>query len=337
MQTENKYPLELIDKVLNKTATVAEQQQLQSWIGEDKSNGVYFIEMQKLYEWTSKDNEDFAPNVDEAWYKLQARIEQKEVIHVTGKPLQWKSWTRIAATIAVAVGVALLVLKIYKNDARYIQAVATSSPQIIYLPDSSMIRLGAHSHISYSSDFNEDNRIVTLDGEGYFEVRKKNGMAFKVIGKNTTTEVLGTSFLITTANHNAMESIVVYTGKVKYSENANKENAVILLPGDKAQLQQGKAIAQSIAASKNELYWKTKQLRFEDENMKTIVAILENNFAAKINLQNVNLESCHFTGAFENATLEEIVQVVAASINAKVQKEQDAYILSGAGCNVKSD
>ena len=42
----------------------------------------------------------------------------------------------------------------------------------VTLPDNSIVQLNAESQISYSTSFNEDSRLITMNGEAYFNVEK---------------------------------------------------------------------------------------------------------------------------------------------------------------------
>src|SRR5690606_24206533 len=68
----------------------------------------------------------------------------------------------------------------------------------VTLPDGSKVWLNAGSTLTYPSRFNAEERVVSLEGEAYFEVRKSQtpagGMPFRVFTKGQTIEVLGTVF-----------------------------------------------------------------------------------------------------------------------------------------------
>ena len=64
----------------------------------------------------------------------------------------------------------------------------------VVLPDSTVVWLNAASRLSYSGDYTKDNRTVTLEGEGFFDVRHDPSHPFVVkMGDNDIT-VYGTKF-----------------------------------------------------------------------------------------------------------------------------------------------
>lgn len=49
----------------------------------------------------------------------------------------------------------------------------------LYLPDGTLVWLNAGSKITYSQGFSVDNRDLTLEGEGYFEVKRNEEVPLK--------------------------------------------------------------------------------------------------------------------------------------------------------------
>src|SRR5690606_35729068 len=64
----------------------------------------------------------------------------------------------------------------------------------ITLPDGSKVWLNAESTLRYPSQFIGNDRVVELEGEGYFEVSKDTERPFKVRSAGQVVEVLGTAF-----------------------------------------------------------------------------------------------------------------------------------------------
>jgi len=68
--------------------------------------------------------------------------------------------------------------------------------QHIKLSDGTEVWLNAASSLTFPVVFPAKERVVTLKGEGYFEVAKNAGKPFKVITNNNVVTVLGTHFNI---------------------------------------------------------------------------------------------------------------------------------------------
>ena len=66
----------------------------------------------------------------------------------------------------------------------------------IQLPDGTHVWLNAASRISYQENYSENARLITLEGEAFFEVVKDTKRPFRVTSGNVVTTALGTSFNI---------------------------------------------------------------------------------------------------------------------------------------------
>lgn len=89
--------------------------------------------------------------------------------------------------------------------------------QQIYLPDSSLVHLGAFSTLQY----NNTRKVILTAGKAFFDVRTNPDLPFIVSdASGVRTTVLGTSFLATYTNK--VSSIAVATGKVSVQSGNNK-------------------------------------------------------------------------------------------------------------------
>src|SRR5690606_15012122 len=64
------------------------------------------------------------------------------------------------------------------------------------LPDGSRVWLNSASSLTYAANHFEQNRMVTLSGEAYFEVESDSRKPFRVVTDRQTVTVLGTKFNI---------------------------------------------------------------------------------------------------------------------------------------------
>ena len=89
----------------------------------------------------------------------------------------------------------------------------------ISLPDGSKVKLNSSSILRYSTDFNVANRILSLDGEAFFEVARNEQKPFIVVTGNIETSVLGTSFNVKSLSDSAA-TIAVTSGNVLVKDRA---------------------------------------------------------------------------------------------------------------------
>lgn len=102
----------------------------------------------------------------------------------------------------------------------------------VILADGTTIHLNAGSRLAYPVRFTGKRRIVTLEGEAYFEVRKDEEHPFVVRTRFGEVTVLGTAFNVNAYNDASACYTTLVNGKVSFS--APEQKAITLLPGEQA-------------------------------------------------------------------------------------------------------
>ncbi|PPL01284.1 FecR family protein [Parapedobacter indicus] len=110
----------------------------------------------------------------------------------------------------------------------------------ITLPDGSKVWLNAQSTLKYPSRFVGNERVVYLDGEGYFDVAERQDtynkrIPFKVITDSQTIEVLGTEFNVSAFPDEQQTKTTLVKGSVRLSLVSHPKS-IVLLPGQQSVL-----------------------------------------------------------------------------------------------------
>jgi hypothetical protein len=205
---------------------------------------------------------------------------------------------------------------------------------VLYLPDSSKVYLNKFSDLSYSADFMNEERMVTISGEAYFDVKNVHNKVFIVNTALARIEVLGTSFCVKSIPKER-EEVLVESGKVLFSEKMNSEqNKVFLTRGMKGYLDSGKPIITTSAVDVNELAWKTNRLIFKKTLLKDVISEVETHYGVRIHASDFNVYDCHFTGRFElSSSLNEVLATLALSLNGSYEIKDKECVLKSKGCN----
>ncbi|MGB4400030.1 MAG: FecR domain-containing protein [Daejeonella sp.] len=146
----------------------------------------------------------------------------------------------------------------------------------VVLPDGSKVWLNASSSIRFPASFVDEERIVELDGEAYFEVVKlgsssaDNGkkIPFKVKSGGHLVEVLGTHFNVKAYSDEVDITTTLLEGSVKVSENITQKSRV-LIPGQQARV--GSSMKVSDVDVRGSTGWKEGQFNFSGENIESIM------------------------------------------------------------------
>jgi len=104
-------------------------------------------------------------------------------------------------------------------------ATATGQRANITLADGTRVTLAPRSELRLS-DFGAAARVVTLEGEAYFDVASAAGVPFEVRSAGTVTRVLGTTFVVRHYPDDRAVRVAVVTGKVAVAARARRYDAV---------------------------------------------------------------------------------------------------------------
>lgn len=84
----------------------------------------------------------------------------------------------------------------------------------VVLPDSSIVWLNAGSKLTYTSNFNRKNRLVYLEGEGYFQISRNKNLPFIVDAFGFLVEGGQTEFNVKAYNDEPIIEAILVEGKV---------------------------------------------------------------------------------------------------------------------------
>lgn len=173
------------------------------------------------------------------------------------------------------------------------------------LPDGSEVQLNAASSMQYHPHWWRFNRVVSLQGEAFFNVQK--GSRFRVSSAAGNTEVLGTSFNVYARQ--SVYEVSCYTGKVKVTANETGKTA-ILLPGQQAKLSQTGEMVTSEAPieEKTGMAWMKNNFYFTSAPFNRVIYEISIRYNIPIHLK---AKSFAYTGNFEQYdSIEKVLQVI---------------------------
>lgn len=242
---------------------------------------------------------------------------------------------RIAASILILV---VFGYGLWKYDAFNLheptiaEAISGSEIQKLLLADGSIVWLKPHSKLVYPEEFQGEERVVTLEGEGLFEVAKDPQHPFIIHSGGLTTKVLGTSFNI----KNSPEGTEVYvlTGKVSVTSAHNTQH-VELLPTEK--IIYANAILQKVKGESADegkpVYTKGTEydMSFHDTRITEIAKQIESKFNVEVVIEG-DIESCIITADFTDQSLNDTIDMISEALNAQYNIDKDNVVLTGGGC-----
>ena len=335
---QEEYMDELIALVLAGEADAKTIQQLETWKQEKPENKKYYEQMAMVFQGseTAKKNLDF--NTDKAWEKVRA----KTISTSKGSQPKIKSmltpWLNIAAGIALTAGLSwLLFFKTEQNSTNNnIPIVLASNDRIVeqQLGDGTEITLNKNAHLIYDGEYNQKERKVKLSGEAHFKVKHLDKKPFSVWIDELQVLDIGTEFNIKAYPQSDSVVVDVHEGEVQL--NVGKQEPVRLIKGERGIYnKKEKSMKKFLSTDRNSLAWKNKIFVFDNTELHTVITMLNDLYPVQIILENRELEKCRLNAQFNNESIEEIIEVIAATFNLKVTKTERSILLDGKSCGIE--
>ena len=237
-------------------------------------------------------------------------------------------FSKVAAAIAllfVFAGLTYLIfpeLQTLNQPKRIVKSNPSGQKSTHFLPDGSKVYLNAESSVSYVKYFEGEKREIELKGEAYFEVAKNPEKPFVVRSKNLFTTAIGTAFNVRAYKEESKLEISLTEGKVKVTSKGLKQE-FYLEPGEKlAYTTESKKIRKSEFDIDEVAGWKDGLIKFQDASYEEVKSRLERWFGVSI-VNNVNPSNdWKYTGAFENQSLEMILEGMKLTKNFEYKMER---------------
>lgn len=325
------YYISLIIRSLSNEIEQDEKTELNDWINASDENEQLYTQYKKIWDASSTSN-DFEPNVEKAFEKFNAKIDESispKIVQL--KPGSNRKWFKM---VGVAAGIILVIscYLFYQNqmlntkDSVFISKEVTAKKT---LPDGSMFWLNKGSKIAYNSKFNK--REIDFEGEGYFEIKRDPSHPFEIHCGNALIKVLGTSFNVKALPEDSTITVTVESGKVEF--HSKKTNTkVCLTKGQKGIINTvtGEITVESDPVL-NALSWKEGHLIFENNSLKDIADAIANHFRIRVEISPAILK-CHYSFELHNPKLDEIIELFSNYYSVRKLENGELIQITGNSC-----
>lgn len=210
------------------------------------------------------------------------------------------------------------------------------------LPDGSFICLNAGSKISYTEQYNVNDREINLEGEGYFKVTKNRYLPFVVNAKDLKIVAVGTEFNIKAYKGEDIIETTLIEGKIAIQSivaNNEKDKEIFLEPNQKAiylaknrelNIEDIKSLKQennidAIEPTRDGIYilkeldiesniaWTENKLIIKSETLESIAVKLERKYDVSIQFCSTELKNFRFSGTLLDETLQQVLDAITLS------------------------
>ena len=314
----------ILNKYLSSRFSTEKERMVQQWIIKDSNQEEK--EQASLDYWNELDIK-----ADKHTFSAYKRVESKiaDVGKMSAKIPLYKKLARVAAI--------LIPLFIIAGGYHYYTSAKSNLTEIsvaygedkhLFLPDGSEIWINAGTTIKYPNEFSDAERLVHLDGEAYFSVKKDESKPFIVQTKALSVKVLGTKFNAKAYSNDEKVMTTLTSGKVEVTTNTKASK--ILKPNEQLIFNKATSvidIAEILPDETNS--WLTGQLIFNNVPLKEIAQTLERRFNIAIdNKTNIPDSKLYSVKFLKNESADEIMTVLEELVGFACERNNNKLILT---------
>ncbi|MFK7787262.1 MAG: FecR family protein [Crocinitomicaceae bacterium] len=325
----------LIVRYLNGEAGPDEAMLLEDWKHDRPENNDYFLQLEKAHA-TMYGNETYvASSKGSAWKVIENEIgTTTKVIPLWKRPLFIVS---LAAAAIIALVVVTQVLNPDDTDPLAEDAetkkslteqnnVIYASNQVAYytLKDDSKVTLQPGSKLNIPKDFNENNRLLSLEGSGTFEVIHDEENPFILSVGELEIYDLGTIFHVDKIGD---------TVKVSVDEGIVE----MKINGQHLALEEGDSAFYLISERLIKEYEEPSARKdvvfdFDGTSLSEVMDVLSKFFKREIVITNPELNECEVSVTFKNETLATILDIIAELLDITIIQNNKTIEIHGESC-----
>ena len=342
---------DLIYGYLKGDLTPEETRELIVWIKLDKANKQIFDESCEIWITIQSSSKNPGYNAQEGFWKFRQRIKNSDQSGSIPSKIRFlKTAVRYAAIFVIAFlsGGILFYQFGNRSSSRSAQGISElvvplGSRAQFTLADGTVVTLNAGSTLRTDNHFGINDRIVELEGEGYFKVAKDKIKPFIVKTPYLKVTALGTEFNVKAYSIDKTIETTLVNGSVKIEPNSDGGKGEITIlqpnqkltfykedyrmednskkPAGKSQTEIKPVKVQSTASAvrfvkenvniEPVVSWKESRWIFENQSLSQMAVDLERKFDVQILFASERLKSYRFTGTILAEPIEQVLEVMS--------------------------
>lgn len=326
---------ERIARYVTGEAVVSEAETTRRWIDADPHRG----DVVRLLESIIASRADDSPDIDveTALRAVKTRMHEPRVLPFTPRPVDdGRSRRTIYALARVAAAVIIIVggLTLWQNMRRsrlesseHTYATGIGERRQVVLLDGTKVLLGPTSRLVVPAP-SEDQRLVTLDGIAYFSVVHDPAHPFTVRAGSISIQDIGTAFTVEN-DDSAGTRVAVDSGSVAIgAADQNHVRGAVLNARDRAIVDgEGVVSVERSAVSEDDRAWLQGRLIFRDAPLVLVGAELYRWYGVRLRVADSTLANLHLTASFAGEPIDRVLDVIALSLGARVERQANVAVL----------
>ena len=332
---EKKDIIELLDKFFQGITSPEEDQILKDWITKPGSREEFYQYYQECWH--------LAANEMDKEIQHEMLVDILSKIDVDAKPLRKvNQHSRIrtvafgilryaaVACIAFLVGAGLYHLDI--NSTKEVATPVTVEVQNgqkadIVLADGTKVYINSASKILYDNFYNKKDRVLTLEGEAYFEVAKDAEKPFIVKTNGIAVEALGTSFNVRAHKKANSVAVTLIEGKVVVRDNFHER---YLNPNERLDyslITRNFGKTEKLHPNADNLLWRSTELACYGESVEEICETLTRMYNCEFLFKSEAVKKYTYTGVLKNSSLHNVLESISLAAGIRYETKPNNTIV----------
>ncbi|WP_432712817.1 FecR family protein [Pedobacter sp.] len=307
----------LIIESIDQTITPENKILLDSWRNADKANERVFQDYVNVQVNLDKINSKYRYDTQSSWESLDKKL------HIRQKTVF--PWYKLAAAVLIILSVGYYFLD--SNSKYVVINTKDNSLTALTLPDGTQVNMNKATTIRYNKkNFTTDRRLELLKGEVFIHVINHHAPQFVVDMGNVDAKDIGTSFNV--LRNDKEVSIIVADGSVALRHLESKQQ--VLLKKGQVGLYSVHTEKLRSANNSNVNYkaWVDKKFIFNEVPFEEVAVQLEKVYQTTISINGNKLKNRKLTAKLHYQNIDSAMAVISASLQCKVTKDKDTYVLS---------
>ncbi|MEM1136852.1 MAG: FecR domain-containing protein, partial [Bacteroidota bacterium] len=191
------------------------------------------------------------------------------------------------------------------------------------LSDGSFIHLNSASKLSFPSRFSTRNRVVKMEGEAFFSIKRDEQRPFIIETSHTKIKVLGTSFNVKAYPEESEIAVTVKSGKVLVSNLRESTKIHELTKNQKLVFNtETSTFRKTDIEAETDLNWRKGILKFNQTPFAEIEKTLERWYGIEILVEDSSIYDKRITGIHKNENLRAVLESLEFAFGIKYKIEE---------------
>lgn len=277
--------------------SIEDYSEISEWINAIEENKEEYIRYKNLWAIMQHGNDMPETKIQEALSKIRKKPNRRKQSFKLWHFMKYAALVAIVLLCGYLIGTRDFNNKITMNEI----FVPNGNRSSVLLPDGSKVWISNGTKLIYPEEFNGKNRIVELEGEGFFDVTQDKTHPFIVkIGQNRI-KVLGTKFAVVAYPDDKLIKAELISGQIQFDvkekNQTNEFHSYLMNPSQSLTLDKSSGkLSQSRIAVSFYKYWINGVYEFKDETFEELAKKIERVYNVKVNFEEENLKKQLFSG-----------------------------------------